>query len=135
MRYLAIDPGDKRTGLAVGDDDTKIASPLSVITTTSKQQRLVAIGQAIQDHDPEALVLGLPLNMNGSEGPAAQKARFMAAELAQHFDLPIHLIDERLTSDEADQKMARSGLTHKGKKRRRDAMAAAAILLRFLERT
>ena len=133
MRYLSIDPGDKRIGLAVGDDSTKVATPVSVIFATGESERLGAIGQIIKSHEPDALVVGLPLNMDGSEGPAAKKTRCFADRLARRFGLPVHLVDERLSSYDANLKLERTGLTHKGKKRRRDALAAAAILRRFLE--
>lgn len=131
MRYLAIDLGDKRTGLAVGDDTTGIASPVGVIQTTSGEDRLDRIGRAVQEYEPDALVIGLPLNMDGTEGSACQGARALGEQLAKRFGLEAHLIDERLSSYGADLQMQRSGLTHKGKKSRRDAMAAAVILRTF----
>lgn len=134
MRYLAIDFGLKRCGLAVGDDLLKIATPLTVFTATNDQQRFAHIAQAIDEHGPDALVLGLPLNMNGTEGEQAAKARAWARQLETQFNLPVHLVDERQTSQAADDKMARSGLTHGQKKQRRDALAAAVILEAFLSR-
>ena len=135
MRYLAIDPGAKRTGLAVGDDHTRIATPAGAISTTNSAERLRQIAVAIAKHGPDALVVGLPLDMSGAAGPAAEKARAFAGELRRRFGLPVHLVDERLTSYAADTQMSQSGLTHRGKKQRRDALAAAAILRDFLERT
>lgn len=132
MRYLAIDLGDKRTGLAVGDDVTGIASPLDVIVTASPDERIRQILRAIDDQGPDALVVGLPLNMDGSEGPAARKIRAFVDTLAARCALPAHFVDERLTSVAADDQMARTGLTYKGKKQRRDALAAATILRDFL---
>ena len=134
MRFLAIDLGDKRTGLALGDDQTRIASPLGVleIPTTQESALLEAIEGAVREHDAGALVIGLPLNMDDTEGPRAKLARAMADNIAAHTGLAIHLYDERLTSADADWSMAQSGLTHKQKKSRRDALAAAAILRGFL---
>ena len=134
MRSLAIDLGAKRTGLAVGDDETKIATPAGIIETASAEQRLDMIHRAIREHQPGALVVGLPLNMDGSEGPAGRRARQFARQLEARSALSVHLADERLSSDAADDHMTRSGLTHKAKKARRDALAAAEILRRFLER-
>jgi len=133
MQYLAIDPGNKRTGLAVGSDVMRIATPLEVVQAANEEQRLAAIRRAIADHEPGALVLGLPLNMDGTEGPAAKSSRELAARLEQTFQLPVHLHDERLTSDQADQQMSQTGLTHGQKKSRRDALAAAVILQDFLD--
>jgi len=131
-RYLAIDLGERRTGLAVGDEATGVVSPRSVIETRAPAERMRRIGAAIEAEAPGALVLGLPRLAGGREGPAAARVRAFAAELAGATGLPVHLVDERYSSEAADEKMARSGLTHGGKKKRRDALAAAAILERFL---
>lgn len=133
MRYLSIDLGGKRTGLATGDDETGIVSPLDVIVTANADERLRRLGDFIRDEQPDALVLGMPFNMDGSLGPAAAKSKALAAMLTERFGLPVYPMDERLTSAAADQQMAGSGLTHGQKKARRDALAAAAILRDFLE--
>ena len=134
MRYLAIDLGDKRTGLATGDDVTRIATPAGIIETSKPQLRLSMIERAVKQEQPGALVVGLPLNMDGSEGPAAKKSRQLAGELAAHTGLPVHLADERLTSEAADQILRETGMTRKARKSRQDAVAAAAILNRFFYR-
>jgi putative Holliday junction resolvase len=133
MRYLAIDLGDKRTGLALGDDEMRIISPLKVIVAAAGEARLAAIMKAIEEHRPDALVVGLPLNMDGTEGERAKIAHAFAASLAERCDLPLHVQDERLTSYAADQKMARTGRTHGQKKQLRDALAAAEILGDFFD--
>jgi putative Holliday junction resolvase len=92
-----------------------------------------ALAKAVDRHGPDAIVLGMPLNMDGSEGAAAKDVRAFAAELAARTRLPVHLQDERLTSFEADARMAQSGRTHKQKKELRDALAAAAILEDWLD--
>ncbi|MEX2213264.1 MAG: Holliday junction resolvase RuvX [Phycisphaeraceae bacterium] len=134
MRYLCIDLGDKRTGLAVGDDITDIVTPLEVIQATSDEQRLTAMGSAIIEQEPGELVLGLPLNMDDSEGPAAKKGRAFAALLEARFGLRVHLADERLTSYAVEKEMGPMELTRGKKKERRDALAAAMILRDFLSR-
>jgi len=131
VRYLAIDPGDKRTGLAVGDDTSGIASPFDVIVTASAQHRLSRIGDVLAQEQPDAVVVGLPLNMDGSEGAPAKQARLLAQTITQQFGVTTHMMDERLTSHVADQQMAGHGLTRGQKKARRDALAAAAILHDF----
>ena len=135
MRYLAIDLGDKRTGLAVGTDVLRTAEPMRVIEAGSEAQRLDAIAAAVDEYGPDALVLGLPTNMDGSEGDRAKQARSFADVLRRRFALPVHLVDERLTSAEADEQMARTGLSRGQKKQRRDALAAAAILRDFFQRS
>jgi putative Holliday junction resolvase len=140
MRYLAVDLGDARTGLAVGDDQTRIVSPLEVVECPSG----LCGGDALLDLIVKALesvasarsaceiVVGLPMNMDETEGPRAKIVRAFADRLAARTGRRVHLQDERLTSSEADWSMARSGLTRREKKQRRDALAAAAILRDFL---
>ncbi|MEM6393868.1 MAG: Holliday junction resolvase RuvX [Planctomycetota bacterium] len=134
MRYLAIDLGKRRTGLALGDDITRLATPWRVIETSSETERWRQLCRAIEEESPGVVVVGLPLNMDGSTGPAATASNALATQLRQTTGLPVELQDERLSSAEADELMARSGLTHKQKKARRDALAAAAILQRYLDR-
>lgn len=133
MRYLAIDLGDKRTGVALGDDLTGIVSPHEVINTSSEAERFNRLKALIEWEGPGALVVGWPLNMDGSVGPNALKCKAFADKLGQASRLPVHLHDERLSSAAADEQMAMTGLTHKQKKARRDALAAANILRGFFE--
>lgn len=133
MMYLAIDRGGKRTGLAVGDDVLKLASPVDVIHTASEDELLRQIDIAVAEHLPDELVLGLPLNMDDSEGPSAKVARKFADKLSLRTGKVVHLVDERLSSYYADQLMSQTGLTHGQKKARRDALAAANILQAFLD--
>jgi putative Holliday junction resolvase len=118
----------------VGDEASGIVSPAGVIERPVEQEAaLVAeIERAAKGHDAEALVVGLPLNMDGSEGPRATLARALGERIGAAASLPVHFFDERLTSVDADWAMSQSGLTHKQKKARRDALAAAAILRDFL---
>lgn len=132
MRYLAVDLGDRRTGLAAGDDLVRLVQPVEVIGVPRGPALLDALARAVDRHGPDALVVGLPLNMDGSEGPAARAVREFGAQLASRTGLAVHFQDERLTSFEADERMARSGRTHREKKELRDALAACAILEGFL---
>jgi putative Holliday junction resolvase len=132
MRYLAVDVGDKRTGLAAGDDVVRLVQPVEVIQVPRGLALLDALARAVERHGPDALVVGLPLNMDGSEGGAAKSVREFGALLAERTRLPVHYQDERLTSFEADERMARSGRTHREKRELRDALAACAILEGFL---
>ncbi|MCZ6835174.1 MAG: Holliday junction resolvase RuvX [Planctomycetota bacterium] len=133
MRYLCIDLGDKRTGLAVGDDVLKIVTPAGVLEISRGPALVEAMLDTINEHDSQALVLGMPLHMDGSEGDRARIARDFANDLNARIDLPIHFQDERLTSYAADQQMAQSGRTHRQKKQIRDALAAAEILRDFFD--
>ena len=131
MRYLAIDHGSKRTGLAICDRSETIASPLTVVSR--HDDLLQKIAEIVRAERIEALVLGLPLNMDDSEGPQAKLVRTFAAKLEAHVDIPIHFQDERLTSFAAQEKLAPAELTRKKAKKRLDAVAAAQILETFLE--
>lgn len=140
MRYLAVDFGDKRTGIALGDDETFLVTPVDVIECPSglcggdALLDLVAkaVDDAVSPHARCELVVGLPINMDGSEGARAKTVRGLAAKLSARSGRTVRFQDERLTSAAADWSMAKSGLTHKQKKERRDALAAAAILTDFL---
>jgi len=137
VRYLGIDLGGKRTGLALGDDETGIASAYKVIEEPLEpgDRLFEALRRVVEQEKPDALVFGLPLNMeDGSEGDAAKRVRAFAARVdAACGGVGILFHDERLTSAEADWSMSGSGLTHKQKKARRDAVAAAGMLRGFLE--
>ena len=133
MRYLCIDLGDKRTGLALGDDETRIVSPIDDVVAPRLSDALMnSMIKTIDQQRPHALVVGLPLNMDGTEGAAAKSVREFGTQLAIKSQLPVHYQDERLTSYAADQRLAQSGRTHKQKKELRDALAATEILRDFL---
>ncbi len=133
MRYLAIDLGDKRTGLAVGDDRLRLATPVLVIETRDRNVLLQQLATVVEEHGPGELVVGLPLNMDGSEGPRSKIARTFARQLQERFGLPVHLHDERLTSHAAEEKLQQRDLSRGQKKERRDALAAAELLTSFLQ--
>ncbi|MBM43403.1 MAG: Holliday junction resolvase RuvX [Phycisphaerae bacterium] len=129
MRYLALDLGTKRTGVAVGDDETGSAMPLAVVDTPDEATLLAAVTKQVEEHGPDAIIVGLPLNMDGSEGKPALETRALAERIAAHTTLPVHVQDERLTSDAARRKMAETGPV---RGRRDDAIAASIILEEYL---
>jgi putative Holliday junction resolvase len=133
MRYLAIDWGQRRIGLAVGSDVTGAAAPLAVVHgSANPDETLTRVLAHIDEQGPDALVIGLPLNMDGSEGAAAKTVRAWAAALADKVKLPMHFQDERLSSAAADAALANTGRTRGDKRNLRDALAAATILTDFL---
>jgi putative Holliday junction resolvase len=131
MRYLGIDYGQKRTGLAICDAGEMIASPLKVLTGAS--ELVDCIVRIINREKVEAVVLGLPLNMDGTAGRQAKCVQEFAERIKGHIGVPLHFHDERLSSFEARGKLAGTGLTRKKKKIRMDAVAAASILQSFLD--
>ena len=131
MKFLAIDYGSRRTGLAVCDPSQTICSPLAVLDST--RDLITQLTEFIKTENAEAVVIGLPLNMDDSEGPQAKSVRAFAADLAKSIEIQIHLQDERLTSFAADEKLDMTDLSPAQKKQRRDAVAAADILQTFLD--
>ena len=131
MRYLAIDYGNKRTGLAICDASEIIATPLAVIETNT--ELLKKIVNIIKTENVEAIILGMPLNMDDSQGPQAKIVLRFAEQLKQQTNLPINFQDERLSTFAAEGKIAAAELTRKKKKKRIDAIAAAQILEAFIE--
>lgn len=133
MRYLAIDYGNKRTGLAICDQAETIASPLTVIQ--GQKELLKKIAEVIEAENVDAVVLGLPLNMDGSEGPQAELVLKFGKQLQNCLKIPVLLQDERLSSFGAEEKLIPANYTRKKKKKRLDAVAAAEILASFLQQT
>jgi putative Holliday junction resolvase len=132
MRYLAIDHGDKRTGLALCDDNETMASPLTVLT--QQDQCLIdKILNTIEQNQIEAIVIGLPLNMDSTQSNQTRIVHRFAETLKKNTDLPIHFQDERLSSFDAEKKLAGLSLTRKKKKKHLDAVAAASILQSFID--
>jgi len=131
MRYLAIDYGTKRTGLAICDFAETIASPLAVIN--GQKKLLKKIVDVVEAENVEAIVLGLPLNMTGSESTQTRIVLKFAERLKAHLNIPVHLQDERLSSFGAEEKLASAKFTRGKRRKRLDAVAAAEILEAFLE--
>ncbi len=132
MRYLGVDYGAKRTGLAVCDATETIVSPLGVLH--GRKNLAGRVSEIVASENIDAVVLGLPLNMNGSEGPQAQQALAFAEELRAHIQVPVHLQDERLSSFGAEQKLQEIRLGRGKKRQWLNALAAAEILHAFLDR-
>lgn len=131
MRFIGIDYGDVRTGFAVGDDITGLSSPLEVVSL--KRNDLISyILKLILKYEPNALVVGLPLNMDGTEGLQAKKVQNFLDDLKKKTNIQVFLQDERLTSDSAKSKLINRGLTNRAKKARRDALAACEFLNDFI---
>lgn len=131
LRCLGIDHGTKRIGLSFGDE-LGVATPLPALTAPDPAARWEQLAAVIRQRRVTDLVLGHPLNMDGSAGPKAKEVEAFAAQLEAAFGLPVHLVDERLTSHEAESSVPRrerravraSGLV--------DSRAACLILQDFL---
>jgi putative holliday junction resolvase len=130
MRYLAIDYGDKRTGIAVCDATETIVTPLKVLQTDGGLVRQIL--KIVEDEAAEALVIGLPLNMDGTEGSQAAMVRDFASQMSLKTGLKIYFHDERLTSFEAEDILGPAQMGWRKRKKILDAVAAAVILKSYL---
>ncbi|HET8540069.1 MAG TPA: Holliday junction resolvase RuvX [Anaeromyxobacter sp.] len=134
MRMLGVDLGRARIGLAIADDVLRTARPLRVVTRRADAADLAAIAGAAREYEVDRVVLGLPLNMDGSEGPAARLARAYAPKLEAALGVPVELFDERLSTFEAEIRLRDQGFSAKDRRSRVDAEAAAVILQAWLDR-
>ncbi|MEE4349900.1 MAG: Holliday junction resolvase RuvX [Pacificimonas sp.] len=125
---LGIDLGTKSIGLAVTDWQRQVAGPGPVIRRTKQANDLLALAEFLSERSITGIVLGLPLNMDGTPGPGAQRSRAFARTLEEYFDLPILLHDERLSSEEATEAMLAAGIPRMKRRTRIDAFAALLIL-------
>jgi putative Holliday junction resolvase len=138
VRTLAIDLGARRVGLALSDEGGRWATPHDVLTVTDPSQAIAPILKLVRDEGVKLLVIGLPLNMDGTIGSAARNTIDWANRLASTAAVDVVFVDERLSSFEAEQQLAdrkRAGerLTRKRKKEQQDAVAAAGFLQAFLD--
>jgi putative Holliday junction resolvase len=133
-RVLGLDLGSKTIGLAISDSGLAVASPLETIRRrkfTADAEALIAL---IAERSVGGLVLGLPKNMDGSEGPRAQSTRQFATNLLEKIDIPIALWDERLSTAEVERVLIdEADMTRKRRGEVVDKMAAAVILQNFLD--
>jgi putative Holliday junction resolvase len=126
---LGFDYGTRKIGVAVGQTVTGTATPLVTLPTRDEKPDWAAIGRLVADWQPEALVVGLPLEMNDAEAPVAARARRFARQLEGRYRLPVHLADERLTTREAKRQLDRDGIRNTAPV---DAVAARLILETWL---
>jgi putative holliday junction resolvase len=134
MRVVALDLGTKRIGVAVSDLSGTIASPRTVIQRSgSKSRDHQVIKALIEEEEAVLLVVGLPLNMNGSYGPAAKGAVAEAAELASVVGVPVETFDERLTTVSADRALMEANISATNRRKLVDKVAAAVMLQAWLD--
>ena len=131
MRCLGIDYGTKRVGLANGDD-IGVATPLPALTDADEAARWAKLGEVIRQRRITDLVLGYPYNMDGSVGFKAKEVDAFAAKLKAAFGLPVHLIDETLTSSEAASSIAKKDRRAVRDSGLIDSRAACLILQDYL---
>jgi putative Holliday junction resolvase len=138
MRYLSLDLGERRIGVALSDSLGMLARPLNTFKRTSREADFHHIAELVEAHNVKTVIVGLPLNMDGTEGPQAAWTRDYSAALAAALHahgtaspIPVQLWDERLSTEEAEEIMRAQG--KRPDKTRIDAVAAAVILQSYLD--
>jgi len=132
MRFLGIDHGTRRIGLAYGDE-IGVATPLPAITSGDPAKQWAGLAAVLKERRITEVVVGHPLNMDGTAGPKAREIEDFALRIRSEFGLPVHLIDERLTSYEAESTLAPSKRRAARKTGMIDSRAATIILQDFLD--
>lgn len=132
MRLIALDLGSKTIGVAASDE-LGWTHALQTIRRKSRTSDLEALAAIVEEREPERIVLGLPLNMDDSEGPAAERSRRFAEWLKERFELPVVLWDERLSTWEAEAMMREASVKRRKRRDLVDAIAAERILRSYLD--
>ncbi len=133
MRILGIDYGDVRIGIAVSDLTGMIAQSAGVISGRDEGKRLGELDSYFEKYKPETVVLGYPLNMNGTKGERAEKSEAFAELLKSRYNVKVVLWDERLSSMAAHRTLEEAGISGKKRKGKVDPLAAAFILQGYLD--
>lgn len=131
-RALGLDLGDARIGVAISDDDRRLAVPLGTVHTGAPAD-LKAIDAMVKEHEATIVVLGLPLSLSGERGSAAVKAEAFADALRSFLTVPVELHDERLSTVEAERMLRAAGLSGRERRKIVDESAAAIILQAWLD--
>ncbi|MDX1933519.1 MAG: Holliday junction resolvase RuvX [Capsulimonadales bacterium] len=133
MRFLGVDYGTKRVGLAVAEDPGLGAYPLTTLhRSRSLNHDLGEIVRLAKKEEIDAMVVGLPVNADGTEGPAARNATQFARSLLKHTTLPVYLFDEFLTTAEAEEELLAADVSRRKRREVIDRMAAVHLLEGFL---
>ena len=133
MRKLGVDPGMKRVGLSLSDEEGELASPFTTLQRSDDASVVRAIVEHAAKQDVDTIVIGLPLRMNGMEGPEAKRARKFAALVEKESQRKVVLWDERMTTMGAERQLRGSGLSGEKKRARIDEAAATLLLQSYLD--
>jgi putative Holliday junction resolvase len=132
-RYLGIDYGTRRIGLAVSDEAGLISFPLRVLENKEPQKVIAEIKRIIKEKTVAEIIVGLPLNLDGSKGMAAVAVERFITTLKEHIDVPVDAWDERLSTRMAERAMIEGGLSRKRRKQSIDQATAQIILQSYLD--
>jgi putative holliday junction resolvase len=133
MRIMALDHGTRRIGVAVSDELQMIASPMEYIPAEPMEKVLERLHQIIREKEVSLILVGMPRNMDGTYGPAAEKVNAFIAALQPHITTPIKKWDERLTSVMANRALLQGNVRRADRKEKVDKMAAAILLQSYLD--
>jgi len=133
MRILAIDHGTRRMGIAISDELKTIAQPLEFIPADPFAAFVTRLQQIIVEKPVELILVGMPRNMDGTYGPAAEKVKQFIAALQQQINVPIRTWDERLTTAQANRFLIAADVRRRDRKQRVDQTAAAILLQSYLD--
>lgn len=133
MRYLGLDLGTKTLGVAVSDTLHTIANPVGTIRFTNYDELTSEVVRLIREYEVERIALGLPKNMDGSMGFASDRSINFKNILEEKIDIPIDLVDERLSTVEAEKYMLNADTSRKKRKENIDAVAASVILDTYIK--
>lgn len=133
MVALALDIGETRIGIAISDRTGRVAMPLKVmpaqdVVVLSRPFRMI-----VEDHEPDILVCGLPRTLAGEEGPQAERVKEVALRVSRSLGLPLHFVDERMSSREAKRILREQGLSEKQMRGKVDMVAASLFLQAWLD--
>jgi putative Holliday junction resolvase len=134
MRVAALDVGDARIGVAVSDELGITAQGIGVVRRVGGRRDLEALAALLAPYAPERLVVGLPLNMNGTEGPQAGKVRAFAEQAAARLAVPLEFWDERWTTVAAERTLLEADVSRRRRRQLVDQVAATLILQGWLAR-
>ncbi len=130
---MGLDPGGRRIGVALSDPTGLLASAYTVLRRTTLERDLEALARIAREQGVECVVIGLPLHLSGREGEESERAREFAARVEETLGLPVELVDERLSSVEAERQLAAAGVRRDRWKEKLDAIAAAVVLQGYLD--
>jgi putative Holliday junction resolvase len=131
---LAIDPGSRRVGLALSDPTETIAQPLATFDAEPQETLVARLADMARRHEAGRIVVGLPRRLDGSFGPEAQAARKLADAIREAAGIPVELVDERLTTAQAERSMIAGGVRRARRRSTIDRVAATLLLQSHLDR-
>ena len=134
-RVIGLDFGSRRIGVAVSDELRLTAQGLENVRARPEEKAVEVLKRLVREYNAVEIVIGLPLNMDGTSGPGAEAARGFAARLGAELSVKVHLSDERLTTAMAEKALLEANLSREKRKKLRDRLAAVLILQNFLDRS